>query len=145
MNNFYNSKVHIFFIINFKDNELVVEARHQFLFGLKKVYNGFISQSRITSDTFILLLSSVNMDLDDDFKVQNSWEYISNGLLKQDFLRVLFYLRNNFIFGKYATILMHNHLFHAFEVCIAYIEVKIRINTIVLNYNNYHSFLYYNY
>lgn len=40
-----------------------------------------INQNRITSDTFLMLMSSVNMNLDEIGTRMDSWDYISSGLL----------------------------------------------------------------
>ena len=104
------------------------EARYQFLEGLKNVYNNFIHQNRITSDTFLMLLGSVNMDLDEANKRMHSWEYISSGLLKHWYITLLFGMREYPLIGKFTTLLMHNHIFNAFEVTIAFIQVTPCVN-----------------
>jgi hypothetical protein len=64
------------------------------------------------------------MDQDEANNRMHSWEYISSGLLQHWFVKILFHLRNYPILGKYATIMMHNHIFNAFEVSIAFIQVQ---------------------
>jgi hypothetical protein len=53
----------------------------------------------------------------------HSWEYISNGLLEHWYLKFLFKWRNYPILGRYASFFMYNHIFDAFEITIAFIEV----------------------
>ena len=46
-------------------------------------------------------------------------------------------MRNYPILGKYATLLMHNHIFNAFEATIAYIQVKPNISRDIKKLNLY--------
>jgi len=68
-----------------------------------------------------MLLGAVNMDMDESNHRMHSWEYISSGLLQHWYIKILFYLKYYPWLGKYASILMHNHIFNAFEVTIAFI------------------------
>jgi hypothetical protein len=95
--------------------------------GLKTIYNKYISHHQITSDTFILLQSSVNMDLDDCHRRMNSWEFISTGLLQHWYLKLLSYLRNYPLIGAYATLRFYDHIFFAFEVTLSFVQVQTEI------------------
>ena len=55
----------------------------------------------------------------------HSWEYISNGLLEHWYLKFLFKWRNYPVLGRCASYFMYNHIYDAFEITIAYIDVYI--------------------
>jgi len=111
-------------IVSFiEDSTISKNARYNFLVGLKNVYNEMLANNQISTKTYLHLQDAANIDQDRSEKRMHSWEYISEGLLSPNYLKFLFKWRNYPILGSYASKLMYNHIFHAFEIAISFIQV----------------------
>lgn len=70
------------------------------------------------NSTFILLTQSVDNDLDNELECMSSWEFISSGLLNNQYIWLLYEVRFFKLIGHLAS----NKLFQ--HICFAYVTVQ---------------------
>jgi hypothetical protein len=61
-----------------EQEDLTVECRNRFLMALKTIYFEMHEQNQVTASSFLILMESVNWDLDYQSERMNSWEFLSN-------------------------------------------------------------------
>lgn len=121
-----NSKSESSIVINLNleelDEDSTIEARTKFLMALKRSCWELFEINQISGDSLILLINSVNFDIDNVEQRLNGWEFLNSGLIYKQYMNILFKLKFTPIIGNLARNLLFNHISAAYDLVIGYIE-----------------------
>ncbi|EGR30581.1 sodium hydrogen exchanger family protein, putative [Ichthyophthirius multifiliis] len=107
---------------NLIDEDMVVECRNRYLIALKGIYWIQFEKQQCSSNALLLLIESVNWDIDTQNQRMNSWEFLSNYINNPFYIQILFYLKTWPIIGEIAGNMLFNHISHIYDVLSTYIE-----------------------
>ena len=106
---------------NIEWEELVVECRNKFLLALKGHYFLLKEENQMTAGSFLLLMETVNWDLDNQHERMNSWEFLMGYLHNPLYMHALFKLKAIPIIGNYISGVLFNQLSEIYDVVSNYI------------------------
>ncbi|EGR30426.1 sodium hydrogen exchanger family protein, putative [Ichthyophthirius multifiliis] len=104
------------------DKDKIIEARNRFLLALKGIYWIQYEKHQCSSSTLLLLLESVNWDLDAQNESMNSWEFLYNYFHNPYYIQILFQLQVVPFFRNKTSNLLFNQIAFIYDVVTTYIE-----------------------